>query len=1117
MHQRSQEKSMSPKLDDLINDSRLERLFSKDANHCALQLWVLQIKSGQSTENRVVYGRLLPYSHSNNSWSFSDNDKFITISQIKAKVTKLTLYIQSNLCTDLLRLLSIGQTISAISEELQLQLPPKLKTQFGTTTLDTKSLAYRPVTYQLNRDAYHNSLSSPHGGAGAFSASITQTNKGELFRLGQFYDIALTGEVVRHLNEDTGMDFGVADTTRFGDLELLVFPSLDNQERRLLEVNWADSPHALIVRFNHAQVPHFNGFQFRLSIQNHGQITYSVLALAEQNKEGLFECIFELDDQLRARVDSTELEIFGFRDGNYQYGILCSRWQIGYIREINFQSHVVGHKASPAKFDWLEKTARSTVSARVEAALTIDRSSLGFNSHVGGREADSWVPANRDITSLFERLHPPKSDGLFCLRWGQGDGDGRLQFVEWFKALLSKHQQHQIVIFDPFFEDAGLGLLLLYAAEKANYIVFRSLPKTIPEDKPQRRKSDKTAQNGINNLLANCEQNHRLLKHIKLRIYGLKEGRLHDRYLLVMGTDGVPIKGFNLSNSFQKAAENYPLLVTPIPSDTLLSVEKYVLSLIQETTVSQAENATINLLFDSSTLAPATSKRYEPLLFLNKANAGDALSSWCNEPALQGLSSKPLKEQMTTLGLLQEESLTLPTKTSGLRNYLDQRVENFDDFNSTWEIIGDVLAHSRTDDDYFRELESEHIFLEFLAHFLKASFNRAYAEMDSNPTVVDTQLFRKTIETLLHSSYNPHHLVHATKYSALTWSEYFAIQYLWRYVPNTLLEIAEAQILEIPMDDQSPNIIRLSLLSQIISEISLSVQFDISEIQRDRLLRSNNALLQWMGLHAIEMQLEKPDGLTAVLSLVTTFTAPNQVRALGWMINHAAANPKKVEIYKSLVTVLHEALPAKISTDELKSLVDSMRGHMNRLAWAEPWLFQDVISPLLENNRANVDDACEIWDQELISMLEPEQQNPSLIFNQAREGQTTNICAFLLANSSLAQQQSSLKLISTILNKQKRIIQQPLASTSNWTRWNNALTISLWILAFSKWGEYYQRQLALSNSKLEQLSQDARKLAMVRPISEWRSKLDSQRYELTEFINQVENLLASANGSEDVI
>lgn len=925
---------MTPTLDDLLNDSRLARLFSEDARHCALQLWILQIRSEQSIENRVVYGRLLPYNHSSDSWFSSPDDNFQAIGQVQVQVIRLNLYVKSVHCADLLRQLSAGRTISAISEDLKLGLAGKLKTRFGATTLAADELVYRPVSYLLNRDAHdRRSPSSPHGGAGAFSASITKTDKGTLFRLDQDYDAALTKLVVEHLSADTGLDFGGADTARFGDLELLVFPALDDLEQSLLNVSWVDTPYALVARFNPMQVPHFSGFQFRLSIENDGQITHSGIATAECNEEGVFECKFELDDQLRGRIDSTELEIFGFRSGHSREGTLCCRWRTGYIREFHLKTHAVGLVANPVKFDWLEKDTRPAVSARMKAALTINRDNLGFTNRIGGREADPWVPAKRDLESLFARLHPPKSEGRFFLRRDQGDGEGRLKFVEWFKALLAKYRQHQVVIFDPYFETAGLGLLLLCAASKADYIIFRSLPKPAKEGKPMRRRSDKTAGKGINNLLANCEHNRHLLKHIKLRIYGLKEGRLHDRYILIMGPDGLPVAGFNLSNSFQQAAENYPLLVTPIPADTLLKVEQYQSDLVQETKAAQpegeTENPSMRLLFDS-TVSPTAPRRYEPLRFLEKAQAGDALSLWTGEPSLQGLSGNRLKERMAALGLLKDDSLVLP-ETAGLRHSLDQQAGDFADFVVIWEVLGEVLAHSRTENSRFRELESEHGFLKFLTRFLEESFNRMHDEVDRELAVVDARLFLEPIETLLHSSYHPYHLFHATKYAALTWPEYFAIKFLWWHTPDALLAIAEAQMVHVPMEPQVSDAVRLSLLSQIASEISLSMEFGISEIQRNRLVRSSNGLLQWIGLSAIERQLAEPEGLATVLQLVAAFSHTEQVRALSWMVHRAAGDPARAEIYNGLVAALHEVLPKTISAEKLRLLVDSLRGHMLQL------------------------------------------------------------------------------------------------------------------------------------------------------------------------------------------
>jgi len=1090
---------MTPILDDLLNDARLARLFSDDGRHCALQLWILQIKGGQTIENRVVYGRLLPYNHSSNQWAASDDDEFKTIghAQVQAQVTRLNLYVKSVLCADLLKQLSSGRTISAISNELKLQLSDQLQARFGAATLATH-LAYRPVAYLFNRDAHdRRSPSSPHGGAGAFSASITQVEKGALFRLGQDYDCALTESVINQLNADTGLDFGGIDATRFGDLELLVFPALDDQDRDLLSVNWTDTPHALVARFNPMQVPQFSGFQFHLGIESDNQLVYSGIATAERNSEGVFEYSFKLGEKIQAMADSAELEVFGFLGEQSHTGILCCRWRNYYIREVHLQGHGLGHSAGQVKFDWLEKAAtRPATSARLKSVLTPSRGNQGFTNQIGGREADPWVSTNRDVVSLLARLHPPKSEGQFFLRWGQGDGEGRLQFAEWFKALLTKHQKHQVVIFDPHFETAGLGLVLLSAAPGADYIVFRSLPPK--KGHTMAEGSDEPSPTGIDNLLASCELNRGQMQHFKLRIYGLKYGRLHDRYILIMGPDRLPVAGFHLSNSLQTTAQNYPLLITPIPPDVLLKVEQYQYELVREVKALQP-------YFDSKEL-PMAPRRYEPLSFLDMAQAGDVLSVLAGEPLLQGLSGNPLKEKMAALDLLKDESLALP-ETASLGNYLNQQASSFEHFTENWKLLGEVLAHSHMGDCNFQEFGSKPSFLVFLAQFIEISFNRAHDELNKELVTMDAQLFRTPIETLLYSSYHPERLCHVTKYTVLTWAEYFAIKFFWLNAPNALLRIAETQMSKVPEEPQGQDAVRLSLLSQIVSEIGLSVQFNILEVQRDCLLLSSNGLLQWMGLNALEMQLEKSGGLDTVLQRLATFAYPERVRALGWMVNHAASDPSRAEVYNGLVVALHEALPATIPKAELKHLIDSMRGHMQQLSRTEPWLFQDVVFPLLQNERANTDDACGIWVHELVAWLEPKLKNPILLFDRMREGQTTNITAFLFAYSSPERQQTSLKCMQAILKRQRQIVQQPLASTSNWARWDNALKISMLILAFTRWAQYYMQERGVTD-RLEELSQQARDLAMVRPMNEWRLEGYGKQGELAGFLDQVEELLA---------
>jgi hypothetical protein len=69
----------------------------------------------------------------------------------------------------------------------------------------------------------------------------------------------------------------------------------------------------------------------------------------------------------------------------------------------------------------------------------------------------------------------------------------------------------------------------------------------------------------------------------------------------------------------------------------------------------------------------------------------------------------------------------------------------------------------------------------------------------------------------------------------------------------------------------------------------------------------------------------------------------------------------------------------------------------------------------------------------------------------------------------------------------------------------------MWMLTFTRWCQYYLRERNMPNRELEEMSQDIRKLAMVRPMSEWRSEGGGKNGELAAFLDQVEGLLSSGD------
>ena len=207
----------------------------------------------------------------------------------------------------------------------------------------------------------------------------------------------------------------------------------------------------------------------------------------------------------------------------------------------------------------------------------------------------------------------------------------------------------------------------------------------------------------------------------------------------------------------------------------------------------------------------------------------------------------------------------------------------------------------------------------------------------------------------------------------------------------------------------------------------------------------------------------------------------------------------------NILDVLWIVLPEHIAYENLETFIDAARGHMHKLTWSGLWLFRDIIQPLLDNKRIGFDDACKIWLKDFIEILELKEPNRPLIFSSEREGNLINISAYLWANSGFSFQLSSLNDVKDIFENQRRIVQRPLASTSNWSRWNDALKISMWISVFTKLCRYYLNQKnSEKHEQLDNLLELSNGLVAIRPLEDWYSESD-----LINFVEWSENLLSN--------
>ncbi|WP_024850127.1 VPA1262 family protein [Hydrogenovibrio kuenenii] len=1091
-------------VEEIINDKNLDQLFSKKDGTCAIQLWIAQIKIDNQIDSHILYGRVLPYNFSSNEWSAPLKDNFKPFDEIKAQVIRVSLYFESRFAKQFIELLSAGNDLKKISDTFGFQFSKGLEKRVGTASLG-KNLILKPSSFLLNRDSHdRNTILSPHGSAGVVCAAISTLSKYELIKNLGLYSEKIISYFVERLNEETGLNFANEDAVRLGDVELLVFPTLDKNEIEQLDVSWRSNQNEMKVRLNNVQTLPSQKYIVQLKITNDHQVILSRVALVERDDEDFIECCFEVPSHLKNIVDSTEVEIYRLNstDG---VGQLCCFWKGGYIREFSSIIHVVGSaNTDPAALgNWLSKikNPKEDIKKRLDALQVINDRKNKHEVLVGGRKEDPWVEVNRKTKNLVSTLCPPRSDSEFFDKMSDSDGEGFVRLAEWFRELIQKYGSHYVLYFDPYFEDAGVGLIAQNASSKSKYIIFTTVPSLAKEvehftarstkksifklrtdesikklqskriRKCSKETKVKTTDSGwrrIGNLLASCKRLHQYFGAIDFKIYGMKASALHDRYIIVLDQNKLPVVGYNISNSIQKATENHPLLITPIPMDTLQKVVTYSQRLIKR---ALSQDEAIQELFDSEKTELEQKKVLSPLSFLDIAAAGNVLAIWTGNLSLQNLMGDSLRNQMLQLGLVEGMSLNLD-KVSGLNAFIKKYDER--QFNAQWNVVGEVLAY--TTSAHVIDSSNDEGFLLLLDQYLRESISGVPDENSPNKIeIMDPRYFTQSLDEFFHRT-DPNFQTHSvTRYTLVSWGEYFAINILWRHSPERLVNLVEESTSHLQNEVSSKNAKRVSVMGQIVAEISLSIGFRVFKGRHLKALAaSTNSLMNWHCFLGLELVLHRfRDQSTAyVMKFLSQYSQDEKIKVLGWLLRRLPEQDEHQKTIQDTKQALFEILPQKMKQCDVELLVTSLLSHMRQIKWSEPWLFDEIIQPLLESGRVDYDDICDVWIRELVNDLNEKFSGGNVTFQKHLEGRVTQIASYLFAMSSIEAQTKHLKAFKQILDKSKRNILQPLASTTNWSKWNDSITVVIWIYAFTKWIDYFKGENVV-HSSFTKLQEDA--------------------------------------------
>lgn len=1023
----------------LASDIRLHDLFGDDQHLTVTQVWVLEIDQAGSVEQRFLYGRSLPSTYQSNSWVGTTSSKSPLYGNCSVRTHSLTLHTSSRQLRVFLEQFFGGATLYDASQLARLDLNSKLVARVGRTLFGA-NLTVRPVQHLPTRSLYQfrTSRLSPTDYASVDSAAVSSEEKLWILGMTGGSDRMIAEAACFALNADTGLDFANLDAWRIADFEFICAPSLTRTERRKYDISLgkAGSYFELFEPLTHEATDLFvvvNAF-------SDDSVLSTYTARLDKPSAYPLRHDFTLEAIENQTCTSFTLEVYAV--GEISYLVLQTGNYL--MRSINLNMEVVGPIRPNRQFSWLEKHLPSKEKSMAEAAGRVGRGISPSRSQLGGHDSDPWVILNRKTEDAIKQLHPKLSKGRFFLKLTDSGGRSRIQLTEWLREIFESNHDAKIAWIDPFMEDVGIELLHRMGTSTGDYLIITTA-KTSKDD----GKADAGQPNRIQRLLSQCDEwGNGYFGNVQLKVLTLPESKIHDRMILIRSASGRPLAGYHLSNSIQRANDNFPLLATPIPLDVMHHLCEYIDQMLQSTLhVDDGEEPTAEVIFDSATFEKMeeddaerrrSSKRSS---FTELTRAGDVLAWWLNDPGFAALSGDLLTNHLEAKGKVRDGELDPETFNCVPSKFWIEGLP-IEDFHSAWDAFGYVLAHTPAGQLYTEEVKPlpQELTTALLSH-LQPCREGALSPRRRN-IILNLEYYRsQDLSTLLLSTQDP---CMVFRYSAvdISWGDYYAIKLLWSHAPQVLASFL-SMVCEKPIEDLRTNV----LVIEAFKYICLGFNKDLGRIEA--LMHSETSIVAWVGLHALKNAINNGTVGIEALSNIDKIAPPSLQRTiLCWLINEA--NYVEADIKHHLISKLTNSIIGPLSGKELQDILQPLRGRLGRLHHFTPWILESLLLPMLERKTIVIPLVVGQWLDELKSHWHAALDKDSLHFSLKADGAFTDELAILTTYLTKEEQETVVAELKKVFNMLARTIRRPFSAQVNWTSHIRGHEVNLWIYTLAR-------------------------------------------------------------------
>ena len=274
----------------------------------------------------------------------------------------------------------------------------------------------------------------------------------------------------------------------------------------------------------------------------------------------------------------------------------------------------------------------------------------------------------------------------------------------------------------------------------------------------------------------------------------------------------------------------------------------------------------------------------------------------------------------------------------------------------------------------------------------------------------------------------------------ISYSDYYAIKFLWCCSPKQIIAWLDEQLSNFNKQNARQRALLSDALRYICGDFYCLEKWIL-------LFKSNHHLLKWIAAKKIfSLFVEGKISSEKICQLIDENSKVDKTKILFWFIRESVLKKNK---FDNIFLIKIIETNSSISNNELKDLLDILRGRLGKLYHTYCWILEYILEHMVSHKIISYRQIMDFWIQDLELDWNKAISNSHnhVCFNKAKEGKFSDEIIYLFSKLSEDEKYLVLYRFNKLITSVARIIRKPLSKSINYSLYKNAFQINVWMLA----------------------------------------------------------------------